>query len=186
VVAIVISVNGVTGSIQSVCKAIGIVAYTTAMMRLKRGWSPEKAILTPAQEQNAVERGNKICSCCKTRKPVEDFYVLGRRSGTELQPYCKLCCGKKSKAEMAKIRETLIKHYSDGTMKCAICPEARFDALDIDHIHGGGRKERQGFGSNRKLYKHIIDTGFPPGYRVLCRNCNWIAFLRRNDPPSCP
>ena len=45
--------------------------------------------------------------------------------------------------------------------------------LQVDHINGGGRKdraERSGAG----FYAHLEKLGFPKeGYRLLCMNCNF-------------
>ena len=71
--------DGETISLKAACERVAVVAYTTAYARIKRGWDVLEALTTPAQEQNAVERGNKICSCCKERKSVDEFYVLGRQ-----------------------------------------------------------------------------------------------------------
>lgn len=58
------------------------------------------------------------------------------------------------------------------------------DALTLDHIDGGGRKHMiQLFGyatGGRPFYRHLKREGWPPGYRVLCMNCQWIARRRGN------
>lgn len=55
---------------------------------------------------------------------------------------------------------------------CSCCGEGEYKFLGIDHINGGGRKEREElscYGVYRKLDKspELLD-----GYRVLCHNCN--------------
>jgi len=49
------------------------------------------------------------------------------------------------------------------------CSDPR--CLQIDHVHGGGNKERKGRG-NEVLYLKILLN--PEGYQLLCANCNWI------------
>jgi hypothetical protein len=56
---------------------------------------------------------------------------------------------------------------------CACCGEGRYEFLTIDHPNGGGRKEREAhsvWGPN--FVRWLARQGYPPGYRVLCHNCN--------------
>lgn len=58
--------------------------------------------------------------------------------------------------------------------KCACCPEANTEFLCIDHVKGGGNKERkarrEGVGG---FFRRLKREGFPNTYRVLCHNCNF-------------
>lgn len=56
---------------------------------------------------------------------------------------------------------------------CACCGEERYEFLAIDHIDGGGTRERrQNFVNGSSVNKWLADRGYPSGYRVLCHNCN--------------
>jgi hypothetical protein len=74
-----------------------------------------------------------------------------------------------------KWREAALAAYG-GT--CTCCGESRYEFLAIDHIDGGGTKERRanfvnGSAVNKWLAdRWLADRGYPPGYRVLCHNCN--------------
>lgn len=74
-----------------------------------------------------------------------------------------------------------------------VCCHCKYDkdvrALQIDHINGGGQKERK----NRwKLYKTIVEH--PELYQILCANCNqikkfdnnegWFVEVEADDPAS--
>lgn len=79
-----------------------------------------------------------------------------------------------------RARETLreahlavLKHYSHGTMCCALCSENHVEFLALDHIKGGGRVHRLTRGGPRQYWENFIDQRFPKGYRVLCHNCNF-------------
>ena len=63
-----------------------------------------------------------------------------------------------------------------GGCKCSICNITDIDVLSVDHINGGGRKQKRELGniSSTGLYRWIINNNYPPGYRVLCMNCNFI------------
>lgn len=71
-----------------------------------------------------------------------------------------------------------------GGVRCAVCGyDKDYRALDIDHIYGGGNKDRAKTGINGgiKFYSILRKGGFPDKdkYRVLCRNCNWLEYLNK-------
>jgi len=46
--------------------------------------------------------------------------------------------------------------------------------LSLDHINGSTKEEkllRRATGSN--LYKHLRRNNYPPGFQVLCMNCQY-------------
>jgi len=51
-------------------------------------------------------------------------------------------------------------------------------ALQIDHIHGGGRREMAMRGPIARLQKVLKQ---PQDYQVLCANCNWIKKSERGE-----
>ena len=77
------------------------------------------------------------------------------------------------KAWRLKVRVAVVKFYSGGTMSCACCGENHYEFLSVDHINGGGKKDRRMKEKQGSLfYTWIIKNGFPDGYRILCHNCN--------------
>ena len=75
----------------------------------------------------------------------------------------------KRKAELhRKLREQAFSGYGG---KCQCCGEKRFEFLVIDHVNGNGNKERKRI-STHQIARKIINSNFPPEYRVLCHNCN--------------
>lgn len=75
-----------------------------------------------------------------------------------------------------KAVRTVIGHYSNGTFRCKCCGESERDFLTLDHVNGNGNKERMEalgrMGGGYRFYRWLIKRGFPPGYAVLCMNCN--------------
>ena len=68
------------------------------------------------------------------------------------------------------LRMNIIKAYGS---KCELCGEANPHFLIIDHINGGGNKERRILGDWSKLYRNLRDNNYPKdNYRLLCYNCN--------------
>lgn len=69
----------------------------------------------------------------------------------------------------------VIGHYSNGRFECACCGQKERDFLTIDHIKGGGNRDSSELGIPRggsSLYRWLIRNGYPPGFQVLCINCN--------------
>ena len=65
-----------------------------------------------------------------------------------------------------------------GGYVCACCGETEITFLTIDHIDGSGREHRGKVLGNRstggdRFYRWLKKNDFPPGFQVLCRNCNW-------------
>jgi len=68
--------------------------------------------------------------------------------------------------------------YSHGTMACSLCRTDVFEHLTIDHLGGGGTRHRQSEGrANCGIGSLLHSQGFPDGYRVLCQNCNFLAWF---------
>jgi hypothetical protein len=70
-------------------------------------------------------------------------------------------------------RLNVLKHYSNGLMRCSCCGESQIDLLTIHHKLGNGaehRKKVKGSGSN--VYQDIVRSNFPPDFEILCYNCN--------------
>ena len=62
--------------------------------------------------------------------------------------------------------------------KCSRCGyDTDYRALQVDHVNGGGTKERAIFGTNSKLLFERISKSLlnkELKYQLLCANCNWI------------
>ncbi len=73
-----------------------------------------------------------------------------------------------------KLKEQIIKHYSNGTIKCVRCGVDDIDMLCLDHINGNGNGHRRSIGitSGYAFYRWIISENFPLGFQTLCYNCN--------------
>lgn len=79
----------------------------------------------------------------------------------------------KTQRSQAVCRTQVFEAY--GGYKCACCGETEPLFLSIDHIDNNGAEERKlGLysGSGYGFYRWLRKSGFPPGYQVLCMNCN--------------
>lgn len=80
-----------------------------------------------------------------------------------------------------KLKVEILTYYARGTtLKCARCSIDDVDVLCLDHIKGGGSKQRRelkiGHGSN--FYSWLKRNNYPEGYQVLCFNCNMKKRIR--------
>jgi hypothetical protein len=78
--------------------------------------------------------------------------------------------GKKSRA---KIKNEVFEAY--GGWRCACCGETTRDFLSLDHIEGGGNQQRKLLKkvNTYNFYSWLREQKFPPGYQILCMNCNF-------------
>ena len=72
-----------------------------------------------------------------------------------------------------------------GGAVCACCGESELLFLSLDHEHNDGAAERKELRTTGGacFYRHLKKRGFPPGYQVLCMNCN---FGKRMNDGVCP
>ncbi len=81
--------------------------------------------------------------------------------------------------EYRQAKLDVIVHYGG---ECEICGETYPEFLTIDHINGGGRKEKVRLGGTWALYRKLRSLGYPKdNYRLLCWNCN-CSRLRESAP----
>jgi hypothetical protein len=107
--------------------------------------------LCPCCGSKDVQPGRRRCAVC-----LEHGRVRQRIAGP-----------KHSK----KLKDTVFSAYGGYVCKC--CGETEPLVLTIDHVHGGGCQHEKTLGGlGTKLYRWLISHGFPPGFQVLCFNCN--------------
>lgn len=76
----------------------------------------------------------------------------------------------RDKENRQKLRDNVFAHY--GGYCCACCGETTPEFLSIDHVNGRGNQHRRQVGSGGTFYNWLRRNNFPPGFRVLCFNCN--------------
>ena len=135
--------------------------------------------------EGGARRKDYICRKCSTkvtkfrrhrkpdinRKACHRYWVENKTKLSEAQ---------RKKCLALKIE--VLSHYSGGVPTCAnpygqhLEPYRDLRALSLDHISGGGTRERmQGHKrSGWNLCGLLKKRGFPAGYQVLCMNCQFI------------
>src|ERR1700749_4740082 len=122
----------------------------------------------------------KVCTRCKKRKKLKQFYPA-KRGKLKLSGYCKKCSyeykverysdGRNKQWDKAK-RENLKAEFLEAYGgACACCKEDKPAFLTIDHIFDDGedhRKElrpnRRRGGSSVEIYRNLKKLGWPKDY----------------------
>jgi hypothetical protein len=86
---------------------------------------------------------------------------------------------KYSKQEAKSRRLRILKHYSNGEMKCAMCGFSDIRCLSIDHINGDGAKHRKKIKTHLNYW--IEKNNYPDGFQILCMNCQFIKRSINNE-----
>ncbi len=77
-----------------------------------------------------------------------------------------------------KIRLKILTHYGGDPPKCNHCGLNNYKVLELDHINNNGAEERKKLKSTYQIYFWIVKNNYPTGYQILCRNCNWLKYLK--------
>ena len=64
---------------------------------------------------------------------------------------------------------------------CARCGFDDYRALQVDHIYGGGGKQRSRVNSYCYFKEILQDPNVKAKYQTLCANCNWIKRAENNE-----
>ena len=140
----------------------------------------------------------KYCPKCRTEKPRKCFSKDAHRKDG-LNGWCKPCLKsisirylplkrKQSRQYRATLRLDVLTHYSGGKPKCACCGLTFLEFLALDHIYGGGAKQKKIVGAH--IYVWIKKNNYPDGFRTLCHNCNQslgaYGYCPHDNPESRP
>jgi hypothetical protein len=123
--------------------------------------------------------------------PVDEFYTSHSRPDG-LAGWCKVCTNRvnrensrrwrqenpdrereNSRRARQAARDAVLDHYG-RVCACPGCGATK--RLTIDHVNGDGKAHRIAlFGYNAesyRMYRWLIEQGFPDGFQVLCGPCN--------------
>lgn len=131
-----------------------------------------------AQKRRCISCGEqaekKHCTKCllKMKKLRDDRKEAGLCSacGNIADKTRCLHCEAMNRLSVEKLRDQVFEAYGGASCKC--CGESTVEFLALDHINNDGARQRASVGSGG-VYRWVRRNGFPPGYQVLCHNCNW-------------
>jgi hypothetical protein len=139
--------------------------------------------LTPAQRAKVMEdtrlrmehrRRTDVAYLAKCRDTVRQQYAKHRATRIEAM---------REKCWQTRLR--CLRAYSGNTPCCTCCREETLEFLTLDHLDDRRRDSGVRVGGDRvgqNLYAWLIRMNFPPGFRVLCFNCN----CARGNRGYCP
>ncbi len=73
-----------------------------------------------------------------------------------------------------KIKIRVLTYYGSGKSACVRCGYSDIRALSIDHINGGGEKQRKAIGWGSHIYLWLEKNKYPTGFQTLCMNCQYL------------
>ena len=80
------------------------------------------------------------------------------------------------------LKVEVLTHYGEGRLACVWCGEDRVACLSIDHIDGGGNKQRTGsLRVANTFYRWLRKGGYPSGYQTLCMNCQFVKRFQKGE-----
>lgn len=85
---------------------------------------------------------------------------------------------RRARERSARLKAEAFEAY--GGASCGCCGEVHVAMLTLDHIDGQGSADRgkRGEGSTgAPFYLRLKRAGWPPGFQVLCFNCNYAKHL---------
>lgn len=122
----------------------------------------------------------RVCRDCTARRQSEymrkyrekhpGFEMARHKRRIETQPGYLEAHKRRGRDYWRRIRQEAIMAY--GGYVCACCGETEPLFLTIDHIDNDGADHRREIGGGANFGKWLKDHGYPPGFQVLCFNCN--------------
>lgn len=153
----------------------------------RRVLAAEQGLCDKCLAKPAVEGRSRCVRCLQTeadrvirRREAGLCTVCGACKQDDALDACDICRAAASCRNSIRNRQFKVQAFmAYGGAVCACCGETNMEFLQIDHVAGdGGAKRKSGEdGGGAKIYRQLRQRGWPPGYRVLCANCNWCRGL---------
>jgi len=91
--------------------------------------------------------------------------------------WCRSCINAWIRSHAREVRLAAMQHYSGAERPfCSCCGEDIYEFLALDHIDGNGNTHRATVCGTKKggtrFFAWLSKNGYPPGFQVLCFNCN--------------
>jgi hypothetical protein len=142
---------------------------------------------------DVVALDTRVCKKCGPRAASEFYAAKDPRSKGGIRYFCKDCKNERENARRldlgqarldylkdyrARVRGLVLSHYSAGKNECASCHESCQSFLCVDHVNDDGYlKQGKTCRAGSSLYGWLFKNDFPPGFQILCHNCNYLKEL---------
>lgn len=138
--------------------------------------------------------GKKHCRICCDKRSAEKRQQAQRRVRAGLCYYCgqnptaigklggkarcQVCLDKRVRYHLL-LKLKVFEAYGGAKCACPGCNESMVEFLTIEHKNrdGAAHRKRDNLNTSGETYRWLIKNKFPPGFEVLCFNCNsarWI------------
>ena len=128
--------------------------------------------------------GKRSCAECAADNRRYEILTKRDRVAAGLCARCGKCpnedgtrncrpCRAAANGKRAELRSLVLDHYGG---KCACCGESEWAFLHIDHINDDGAEHRRRDSTAAAIYNWLRKNDFPPGFQVLCANCNLAKY----------
>lgn len=114
-------------------------------------------------------KANGICTHCGSRQATPSKTKCG---------HCQQSYNTHARERDRRLRAIVLTHY--GFM-CQCCGEAREQFLAVDHINNDGNSHRKAL-RKTSINPWLVRNNFPPGFQLLCHNCNMAKALYGECP----
>lgn len=144
----------------------------------------KKCYAARARKRRRDNRKNGFCSCGRPKLEGDGFKCewcrnwrvrynkeAGKERTAQWREKNKDKLTEQTKARGLEQKKAVFAAY--GGQKCSCpggCEVVQLEFLSLDHIHGGGSQHRL---EVKNVYRWAIKNSFPPGFRILCMNCNF-------------
>lgn len=133
------------------------------------------------RQETVMPKRAKVGIGVLKRCPKCDLWKVTGADFHSVQSWCKACareCFLSRRAQVNEVarerdRRIVAEVVAAYGGRCACCGETNPGFLTIDHIKGGGTRERKTEGGRGSLPARVKQEGFPRDrYQLLCFNCN--------------
>ena len=96
-----------------------------------------------------------------------------------------------SKEQHARRREDVLRGYGGDHPHCVCCGTDVKEFLAVDHINGGGKLHLKDICNGKpnnygnRYYVWLVKNNFPPGFQLLCHNCNFFKSAHKSKECPC-
>jgi hypothetical protein len=122
----------------------------------------------------------KKFSECRDRWKKLGLCVSCGKSPVLVKTWCEEC-REYTREWDKKQKDEVFAAYGGYKCNCPGCSETHPEFMTIDHIDGNGSRHRRE-ANIKSMYRWLKKNNFPPGFQVLCMNCN---FVKRHGK-TCP
>ncbi len=146
-------------------------------------WSRKHNKCIRCSKTTKKHKGRGLCIGCfdSDRKKTPKSRIVQARTRNKYRKEIR----ERQRRWYLKVREEMFKVLGNKCVKCGFSDRR---ALQIDHINGGGIKERGKGSSTKHFHLKVLRSveKKESKYQLLCANCNWIKRFENREWGGAP